>query len=644
MNEVMSAPARTATGRPAVVLFGISIAGRAAPVALLAALPGLVVLAGFDHLVYGLGLLAGVVLAGGLIAPRLARLGTRTIPEALNARFGMGAAIAGALIIALVAVPLLSAELAFAGLLGAALLGVPYAAALIAALTLSVAAAFMLGDRGFARLAMLAYALLAGYILTLLCLLAFKAHGLVIPHIAYGQALSTVADLEERLIESGLVDFDTFSVHVAPFVRFTRLDIAALVVSLGLGTAVLPQLVSALTAAGRPADVRLAGAWSVFFVMLILISVPALAAYAKLEIYSAMAAGAPLADLPRWLEAPLRADLAHVHGTSLAMLDQLAKAVAAGGADPHAITDRLAIHAPALGEAWRALGDEARAAMVAAAQSPNGASAGELWQAYVGQVLPAAAAAAGDGTGTLSQAALAIEPAGVLLALPALSGAPGWILVAGLASALVVAAVFVRSLVALAYTAETRCRDRRPPWRACVLVLVLAAAAAAWAMMLRSDSLVAIVVSALSLGAAGLFPVLALGLAWRRATAAGAVAAILAGGAVTLCYEVGIATAPAAFYRASAPLSNAGEFAVEEFEALEAEARESETDEARAAAAEALDRLARGTAARAGLANWFGIDGASGAVFGVPVGFAVLVLVSLLTRRRGPATTTAHAA
>lgn len=644
MNEVMRAPAHAAAGPAGRVLFGVSIAGRAVPVALLAALPGLVVLAGFDHLAYGLGLLTGVVLAGVLIAPRLARLGTRTILEALNARFGTRAAIAGAIIIALVAVPLLAAELAFAGFLGAALLGVPYAAALIAALTLSVAAALMLGDRRFAQLATLAYALLAGCILTLLALLAFKAHGLVIPHIAYGQALSTVADLEERLIESGLVDFDTFSVHVAPFVRFTQLDTAALVISLGLGTAVLPQLVSALAAVGRPADVRLAGAWSVFFVMLILISVPALAAYAKLEIYSAMAAGAPLADLPRWLEAPIHADLARVHGTSLAMLDRLAKAVAAAGTDPHAIADRFAVHVPALGEAWRALGDEARAAMLAAAQSLNGASPGELWQAYVGQVLPAAAVAAGDGTGTLSQAALAIEPAGVLLALPALSGAPDWILVAGLAAAVVVAAAFVRSVATLFNNGEdTPCGDGQPPWHG-MLAFLLAAAAAACAMVLRADSLVTIVVSVLSLAAAGLFPVLALGLSWPRATAAGAVAAILAGGGVTLCYEIGIAAAPAAFYRVSAPLSNAGEFAIEEFGALEAEAREGETDEVRTAAAEALDGLARGTAARAGLANWFGIDGASGAVFGVPVGFAVLVLVSLLTRRRRPATTTAHAA
>jgi cation/acetate symporter len=134
--------------------------------------------------------------------------------------------------------------------------------------------------------------------------------------------------------------------------------------------------------------------------------------------------------------------------------------------------------------------------------------------------------------------------------------------------------------------------------------------------------------------AAGLFPVLALGLAWRHATAAGAIAAIIAGGGVTLYYDVGIQVFPAAFYRTWAPLSNAGEFAIEEFEALATEAEEGESEEARTAASKALATLARGTATRSGLANWFGIDSASGGVFGVPAGFAALVLVSLLTRRR----------
>ena len=629
-------PAREAA-RPSShvpALTGLAAAGSALPIALLAALPGLVFVAGFDHLAYGLGLLAGIVFAGLLVAPHVALTGTATIPAALHARFGRAAAVAAGIVIVLVVLPLLAAELAFLGSLVEAGLGAPYLAGVAGALVLAVLAALLLDSRAFGWLAVAAYVLLALSLLAPLVLLAVKAHGIVVPHLAYGHALTAVDALEEQLIENGLVDFDTFSVHVTPFLRLSRLDVFALVVSLALGAAVLPQLVSALAAATAPASVRVAGAWTTLFVMLVLISVPALAAYAKLEIYAAMTANTPLAALPPWLEAPLRADLAHVHGTSLALLDQVAKAVASGVSEPAAIADSLSRHALAMEERWLALDDTVRAALAETARTLGaGASSGELWQAYVGRVLPAAAAAAGNDTATLTQAALVIEPAGLLLALPSLSGAPGWIVAGFLVAVIVVAAALVRSLLRVARVASPSDASGRPPFGALILALATAAIAAGFAA-LRPGDLVAIVVSALSLAAAGLFPVLALGLAWRHATTAGAIAAIIAGGGVTLYYDVGIRVFPAAFYRTWAPLSNAGEFAIEEFEALATEAEEGESEEARTAASKALATLARGTATRSELANWFGIDSASGGVFGVPAGFAALVLVSLLTRRR----------
>jgi cation/acetate symporter len=273
--------------------------------------------------------------------------------------------------------------------------------------------------------------------------------------------------------------------------------------------------------------------------------------------------------------------------------------------------------------------------VLASARTLAEAPQASAWDVYLTSVLPAAAAAAGNEAAMLTQASLAIEPLGLLLALPELSEMPAGaaLIVPGmLAAALVVAAALAASLLSLSRIGK---RDESTPggiWRARALVLAAGAVAAGLAAM-RPGDLVTMVVSALSLAAAGLFPVLALGLAWKRATAAGAIAAILVGGGVTLYYDVGIQVFPAAFYRTWAPLSNAGEFAAEEFATLETEAREAESPEARSAAATALETLARGTATRRGLANWFGIDSASGAVFGVPLGLLALLLVSVLTRR-----------
>src|SRR5690606_34256542 len=139
--------------------------------------------------------------------------------------------------------------------------------AILIVLALSAVGALRLGDRGLGRMAVGAYALVVISLLVPLVLMAFETHGLVFPHIAYGEILPTVDGLEQQLIENGLVDFDTFGLHMTPFLRLTGLDLFALVVALALGTAVLPHLVSALATGVRPVAARFAGAWTALFVM-----------------------------------------------------------------------------------------------------------------------------------------------------------------------------------------------------------------------------------------------------------------------------------------------------------------------------------------------------------------------------------------
>jgi cation/acetate symporter len=202
-----------------------------------------------------------------------------------------------------------------------------------------------------------------------------------------------------------------------------------------------------------------------------------------------------------------------------------------------------------------------------------------------------------------------------------------------IAAALIVASALIRSLLAVGMIDQQEKFAR--PWSKRALAVALGTGALAAAIAaLRPDDLAGIVVSALSLGAAGLFPALTVGLAWKRATAAGVMAAIVLGAGVTLYYDVGIQAFPVSFYETWAPLSNAGEFAIENFRALETDAADAGNEQARQAALASLEALARGTPGRPGLANWAGIDSASGAIFGVPAGVLALILVSLLTGRR----------
>lgn len=366
--------------------------------------------------------------------------------------------------------------------------------------------------------------------------------------------------------------------------------------------------------------------------MILLISVPALAAYAKHAIFSAIANGTPLASLPHWLEAPLAAGLVHIHGTSLHLFEEVAVAAQAGSRTAAEVTEALA--ASAAGAQWQALDPDVQQVMFAAAAhhliDPQSASA---WEVYRGTVLPAAATAAGNDSAVLTQSGLRVEPLGLLLVVPGLTGFPGavslLIVITGAVAALAVAASLIRA-VADAVPDRTH---RAPAVAGVVLALAVGTVAAGLAVVFRVD-LVVLVVSGLAIAAAGLFPALAVGLAWRRATAAGVVAAMIAGAGLTGYYMAGTQLFPATFYATWPALSDAGEYAVEEYDTLTLEVREAESEEERATAQAALDDLARGSATRTGLANWGGIDSASSGIFGALAGLLVLVAVSLLTPSR----------
>lgn len=118
-----------------------------------------------------------------------------------------------------------------------------------------------------------------------------------------------------------------------------------------------------------------------------------------------------------------------------------------------------------------------------------------------------------------------------------------------------------------------------------VLVLMMALLAA-WVASLRITDILQYVSAAFSLAASAFFPVLTLGVFWRRANRAGAVAGMAVGFAVCVTYMV---------------------------------------------LALPWLRHAVGLADAAADARWWGIDPMSAGVFGVPAGAAVLVIVSLLT-------------
>jgi cation/acetate symporter len=205
----------------------------------------------------------------------------------------------------------------------------------------------------------------------------------------------------------------------------------------------------------------------------------------------------------------------------------------------------------------------------------------------------AAACAEKGVVGNLSFADINLNADMIVLATPEMAGMPyvvsGLVAAGGLAAALSTADGLLLAIAnALSHDIYYKMIDQNAPTSRRLIVsrvlLVIVAILAAYTASTKPSDILSMVSWAFSLAAGGLFPALVLGVWWKRANAAGAVAGMIAGFGITLFYLV------MTQYGAD------------------------------------LDK------ATPNMELWWGVKNISSATFGLPLGFAVMIIVSLLTK------------
>lgn len=296
-----------------------------------------------------------------------------------------------------------------------------------------------------------------------------------------------------------------------------RRNFLALVFCLTLGTAALPHLLMRSYTTPSVRQARQSVTWSLFFILLLYLSAPALAVMVKYEVFNVLV-GTPFDQLPAWVS-----NWAKVDAGLLAISD----------------INR-------------------------------------------------------DGVLQLSEIRIGSDM--VVLATPEIGGLPfvvsGMVAAGALAAALSTADGLLLTISnALSHDLyfkmlDSNASNSRRVTVSKMLLLLVALSAAAVAAQKPAD-IVFLVSAAFSIAASALFPALVLGVFWKRATAAGAVAGMATGLAVTLYYMVRNEAWMREIFRVTVPVD-----------------------------------------------LWAGIQPISAGVFGVLAGSVVLVGVSLVTRSR----------
>lgn len=569
-------------------------------------LAGGLYLQGFDGLAFIMGWTGGFVLVALLIAPYLRKFAQYTVPDFLAARYGGGAGGRGGPVRALavsatilVSFTYVVAQIYAVGLIASRFTGVDFSVGIFLGLASILVCSFLGGMRAITWTQVAQYIILLVAFLIPTMWLSVKHADNPIPQVAYGSLLPKLTAREAELAkdpreaqvraeflrradgyaarvaalpeswEAGKLDaqrqlaaararnasltevrqaeraLTTYpnsvddaralwlerrdanlararppEPHAQPFPGATpeesdarRNNFLAVVFCLMFGTAALPHILMRAYTTPSVHETRVSVFWTLFFILLVYLTIPALAVLAKYDIYTSLV-GSDFSSLPTWIS---------------------------------------------------------------------------YW-ANVDKTNPLISVADINGDGIVQLAEFAIDADVLVLATPEIGGLPyvisGLVAAGGLAAALSTADGLLLAISnALSHDVYYKMVEPGASTQKRVtiskLLLLAVAFIAAYAASQKPADILSLVAAAFSLAGSTLFPVLVLGVFWKRANHIGAITGMVTGFAVCLYYML----------RASPVLG--------------------------------------GNAQEA----WFGILPMAAGVFGVPAGLFTVVLVSLLTPR-----------
>jgi cation/acetate symporter len=537
---------------------------------------------GYDALAYIMGWTGGYVLLALLFAPYIRKFGQYTIPDFVGARYGgRWPRLVAAICAIIVSLTYVTAQVVGVGIIMSRFIGVPYEWGVVIGLSGVLVCSFLGGMKAVTWTQVAQYIILIIAYMIPVTFLSLKLTGFPIPQLSYGQALQNITRLESelkiateskardgtgRVIQGGYVpayneglsnaaavtainQINTyFGVNITPPKaqsipdtskpaeeiqtdwRGTPWNFLALTFCLMVGTAGLPHILIRFYTVPSVRESRLSVGWALFFIFLLYFTAPAYAAFARWEILQNVV-GKEISSLPEWTQNWSRLglitqrDYMTLNGRDIDKLPAWAAPQVKSGA--LVITDA------------NGNGKIDLAGATFSETEVDGKKIGVFGE------LSGTAITKTSVDGILQFSELNIDPDTIVLATPEIAGLPytvaALIAAGGMAAALSTAdGLLVVISSAIAHDFYYRIINPKASMNTRIwlgkTMLVVAAVIAALLALPRLALIAQMVAWAFSMAASSFFPVVLLGIFWKRCNGPGAIAGMVGGLSVTLFY------------------------------------------------------------------------------------------------------------
>ena len=252
---------------------------------------GLIAFLGYSGSVYLMGWTGGYVLMALLLAPYLRKFGKFTVPEFVGDRFySTGARVVAVICLLIISITYVVGQMRGVGIVFSRFLEVDILIGLIAGMSIVFIYAVLGGMKGITYTQIAQYVVLIFAYTVPAVFISIQLTGWFLPQFGLGATLSgsdgvyLLNALDSMMVDLGFNEYSTNS-------SFSTLNMFLLTMSLMIGTAGLPHVIIRFFTVPRVRDARKSAGWALVFIALLYTTAPAVGAMAMYNLVNTLYPG-----------------------------------------------------------------------------------------------------------------------------------------------------------------------------------------------------------------------------------------------------------------------------------------------------------------------------------------------------------------